>query len=169
MPHREESPENNFLAGQILHGLQSTNELIQNLSKEIQAHAVNLATIKVGLSNIDDTVSSLSKILKEGGDGQVPLLSRMAVLEKVTETLTVSIHSMEKNLEEIATNVSKARAKIHILEQEFNTKNSQEKLEKAAQLEERKSKKQATMTYFAAIAAFITSIVSAIVSYFLNS
>jgi chromosome segregation ATPase len=157
-----EEKNESFLAGQILTGLSTTNELIQNLSKEIQAHEVNLATIKVGLSNLDETVNSLSKILKEGGDGQGSVLSRMAVVDKVVETLDIAIEVIQADISDISETSIKTKSRLRSLEQELSNK---------AQLDTEisKNKFQIRITLLASVVAFIASIATAILASLLSS
>lgn len=165
-------PEENgtkYLIGQVVNSISTTNELIQSLSRELQSNAVTLATMKAGIGNLDQVVSSLSKIIKEGSDGNDPLLSRIAVLENISETLEGSVKELDHNITELSAKLGQVGNRIDVMDKELHTRAELEDEAEKDKTEEKKDKLQVVIAILTSVAALLTAIISGVLTYFLSN
>jgi len=167
MSHPEENGTK-YLIGQVVSSISTTNELIQSLAKELQTNAVTLATMKAGIGNLDQVVHSLSKIIKEGSDGHDPLLSRIAVLENISETLECSVKELELNITGLSAKLGQVGNKIDGIDKELHAKALLQEEAEKGKSEEKKDKFQVFIAILTSVAALATAILSGLLTYFLS-
>lgn len=81
-----------FLADQLAKGLEETKKLVQSLQTEVHAAAITQTHLKVSVDNMQSTLESLNKIIREG-NGEKSLIARIMTLENFKK-------EAEKQLEE---------------------------------------------------------------------
>lgn len=69
-----------LLADQLARGLEETKKLVQSLQTEVHASAITQTHLKVSVDNMQSTLESLNKIIREG-NGEKSLIARIMTLE----------------------------------------------------------------------------------------
>jgi len=146
--------DHNFILNQLIDSLESTSDLIRDLSSDVKDNAIALATLKTELKSLKSGVHSLSTILKTG-NGKESVLTRIAVLEKITSTI-------EAVFTEIANHSGANSDNIALLSQKFNKNLDEQKALLDAKRESKKTVLQITIAIFAALVTIIGTIIAII-------
>lgn len=72
---------NNRLIDDLAKSVTTTTSLLEGLLDEIRDHSTSLALLKDKLASINESVSSLSSVVREG-NGTPSIVTRLALLEK---------------------------------------------------------------------------------------
>lgn len=155
LPH-DSLPQNsinyNFLINQIASGLSTTTDLIKGLSHELKENSIELAIIKTDLNNVIGDVNTLSKILKDG-NGEAPVLSRIAVIEN-------TIDQTNKSIDDINQGNERVKAKVDDISNKLEKVTDNQKI----QLEDRKSRRSLIIAVITSIIALISTVAVALLS-----
>lgn len=118
---------NDRLVEELSKNLQKTTELTHTLLEEIRANSTSLAAVEVKLAILTENLNSIHKLIVQG-NGQPPILTRIALTEQSVENVEALLDEYREELREV---VSELRAKILI---EKNARAEKESFERSKTL-----------------------------------
>lgn len=104
----------NILAEHLANGLETASELIREIQDDVKEITVSVVRLTEKVETLEHAVNSLVKIVKDG-NGEKPLVSRIATIETEMNSAKNSIEKIGTKLEkhvEKATSADQASNKI---------------------------------------------------------
>jgi chromosome segregation ATPase len=142
-----------IVARQVASGLSATTRLIQSLAADVRENSLAVASIKTEVASLKDDVRIVSEILLREEKGTKPVLTRLALLEQLSEDMGKDVDKLESSSENIKT-------KVMTLTNTLSNQN----LVNADQREVKKYRIQLLVAVITSIGALVAAILTAIFS-----
>lgn len=107
-------------------------EALNDVLDEISESKVSFAEIKVQLTNAIENIKELSKLVKDGNNGE-SLVVKIALLEQCSEDLKSSVKEIKERINSEDTSLGKVCSSVAILE-DFKKKIEEEKNKQTTQI-----------------------------------